>query len=136
MRGSPPPWWTPPVFSRPMIDAVVPLAADAFAASAIVALVERELGAGAIEKPPPAGPAVVFHVLASNVPALALPAIALRRPRRRRGAHQVGPRRSRVGAGLRGGARGRAARSRRDRRRRALAGRSTALETRPSRART
>ena len=64
-------------FSRPMIDAVLPLAADAFAASAIVALVERELGAEAIGKPPPAGPAMVLHVLASNVPALALPAIAL-----------------------------------------------------------
>ncbi len=64
-------------FSRAMIDVILPLAADALAVPAIAALVERELGAGAFEKPPPMGPAVVLHVLASNVPALALPAISL-----------------------------------------------------------
>jgi len=64
-------------FSRAMIDAVLPLAADALAAPAIATLLGRELGAGALEEPPSVGPPVVLHVLASNVPALALPAIAL-----------------------------------------------------------
>jgi hypothetical protein len=63
--------------SRAMVDAVMPLAAGALTAPAMVALVERELGPGAADGAPPDGPAVVLHVLASNVPALALPAIAL-----------------------------------------------------------
>ena len=63
--------------SPAMVDAVLPLAAEALTAPAMVALVERELGRGAADAPPLAGPRVVLHVLASNVPALALPAIAL-----------------------------------------------------------
>ena len=63
--------------ARAMVDAIMPLAAAALAAPAMTALVEHELGQGATDRPPPAGPAVVLHVLASNVPALALPAIAL-----------------------------------------------------------
>src|SRR5262245_28100684 len=63
--------------SPPMVDAVLPLAAGALTAPAMTALVERELGRGAADAPPPTGPRVVLHVLASNVPALALPAIAL-----------------------------------------------------------
>jgi acyl-CoA reductase-like NAD-dependent aldehyde dehydrogenase len=43
----------------------------------MTALVEGESGAGAARRPPPPGPALVAHVVASNVPALALPAIAL-----------------------------------------------------------
>jgi hypothetical protein len=43
----------------------------------MVALVEHELGPGAARRPAPEGPGLVAHVLASNVPALALPAIAL-----------------------------------------------------------
>jgi hypothetical protein len=60
-----------------MLDAILPLAAGAIAAPAMAALVEDELDPGAADRPPPAGPAVVLHVLASNVPGLALPAIAL-----------------------------------------------------------
>jgi acyl-CoA reductase-like NAD-dependent aldehyde dehydrogenase len=63
--------------SPAMIDAVMPFAAGALTLPAMTALVEHELGRGAAAEPPPAGPAVVLHVLASNVPALALPAIAL-----------------------------------------------------------
>ena len=62
--------------SPAMVDAVLPLAADALGARAMAALVEAELGPGAAAAPPE-GPAVVLHVLASNVPALGLPAIAL-----------------------------------------------------------
>src|SRR2546428_5936385 len=40
-------------------------------------LVERELGRGAAAGPAPIDVALVAHVLASNVPALAMPAIAL-----------------------------------------------------------
>lgn len=58
--------------SSQMIATVIPLAADALDADAMIALVERELGG--IDRP---GPSLVAHVLASNVPALALPAIAL-----------------------------------------------------------
>lgn len=50
----------------------VAIAADALDADAMLALVERELGGA---RPP--RPWLVAHVLASNVPALALPAIAL-----------------------------------------------------------
>ena len=60
-----------------MVDAVLPLVAGAIGAPAMIGLVERELGRGAADAPPPAGPRVVLHVLASNVPALARPAIAL-----------------------------------------------------------
>ena len=63
--------------SPAMVDAVLPLAAGAIGAPAMIGLVEHELGRGAADAPPPAGPRVVLHVLASNVPALALPAIAL-----------------------------------------------------------
>lgn len=63
--------------SPQMIAAVIPLAAEALDGEAMLALVERELGAGAADRPAPAGPGLVAHVLASNVPALALPAIAL-----------------------------------------------------------
>jgi acyl-CoA reductase-like NAD-dependent aldehyde dehydrogenase len=64
-------------FSPAMVDAVVPIAAEALGAREMAALVEVELGSGALTAPPPQGPAVVLHVLASNVPALGLPAIAL-----------------------------------------------------------
>jgi hypothetical protein len=60
-----------------MVAAVLPLAAAVLDEGAMAELVGRELGAGALDRPAPAGPAVVAHVLASNVPALALPAIAL-----------------------------------------------------------
>ena len=63
--------------SPAMIAAVVPIAADALDATAMTALAEREWGAGAAARPAPPGPALVAHVVASNVPALALPAIAL-----------------------------------------------------------
>jgi hypothetical protein len=63
--------------SPPVIAAGLPLAAEALEAAAMTALAERELGPGAARRPPPEGPALVAHVLASNVPALALPAIAL-----------------------------------------------------------
>jgi len=59
------------------IAAIVPIAADALDAAAMTELVEREWGAGAAARPVPDGPALVAQVLASNVPALALPAIAL-----------------------------------------------------------
>lgn len=58
--------------SRPMIAATLPLVAAALDADAMMALVERELHGAAYT-----APALVGHVLASNVPALALPAIAL-----------------------------------------------------------
>ncbi len=56
--------------------AAVDAAAAAFDPDRMTALVERELGPGAAARPAPDGPALVAHVLASNVPALALPAIA------------------------------------------------------------
>ena len=63
--------------SPEMIAAIVPIAADALDVAAMTELVEREWGAGAAARPVPDGPALVAQVLASNVPALALPAIAL-----------------------------------------------------------
>jgi len=63
--------------SRPMITAVMPIAATALEAAAMTDLVEDEWGRGAAERPVADGPSLVVHVLASNVPALALPAIAL-----------------------------------------------------------
>jgi hypothetical protein len=63
--------------SRAMTTAVLPLAAEAVNADAMTALVEREWGTGAAARAAGEGPALVAHVLASNVPALALPAIAL-----------------------------------------------------------
>src|SRR5439155_413732 len=63
--------------SPAMIAAVVPIAAEALDAATMSALAEREWGAGAAARPAPPGPALVAHVVASNVPALALPAIAL-----------------------------------------------------------
>ncbi len=61
----------PTRLSPAMIDAVVPLIAGALDADAMAELVARELGDGQ-----PA-PSTVAWVLASNVPALAIPAIAL-----------------------------------------------------------
>ncbi len=63
--------------SPAMIAAVMPIAADALDAQAMAELVRREWGAGAAARPAPPGPALVAHLVASNVPALALPAIAL-----------------------------------------------------------
>jgi hypothetical protein len=63
--------------SRAMTAAVLPLAAEAIDADVMTALVERERGSGATGRAAREGPALVAHVLASNVPALALPAIAL-----------------------------------------------------------
>ena len=63
--------------SPEMIAAVLPLAAEALDADAMAALVEAEWGSGALERGVPPGAGLVAHVLASNVPALALPAIAL-----------------------------------------------------------
>ncbi len=63
--------------SPAMIAAVVPIAADALDAQALAELARREWGAGAAARPAPPGPALVAHLVASNVPALALPAIAL-----------------------------------------------------------
>jgi len=60
-----------------MVAATLPLVAEALDADAMAALVESELGTGAITRPAPTEVALVAHVLASNVPALALPAIAL-----------------------------------------------------------
>jgi acyl-CoA reductase-like NAD-dependent aldehyde dehydrogenase len=57
--------------SHAMVDAVLPLVAGALDADAMIDLVGRELG----DRPPP--PSTIVHVLASNVPALAIPAIAL-----------------------------------------------------------
>jgi len=59
------------------LAAALPLAADAIDVGAMRSLVEHEHGAGAGERRTPDGPGVVAYVLASNVPALALPAIAL-----------------------------------------------------------
>jgi len=61
----------------PMVAALLPLVAEAFDADAMAALIESELGTGATARPAPTGVALVAYVLASNVPALALPAIAL-----------------------------------------------------------
>jgi acyl-CoA reductase-like NAD-dependent aldehyde dehydrogenase len=63
--------------SPEMVATVLPIAAEALEAGAMTELVERELGTGAARRPAPAGPGLIAHVLASNVPALALPAIAL-----------------------------------------------------------
>jgi acyl-CoA reductase-like NAD-dependent aldehyde dehydrogenase len=63
--------------SRPMIAAVMPIAASALDAAAMTDLVEDEWGRGATARPAPESLNLVAHVLASNVPALALPAIAL-----------------------------------------------------------
>jgi len=57
--------------SRPMVAEVLPLVAAALDAPAMTELAGRELGARAGESP-----ALIVHVLASNIPALALPAIA------------------------------------------------------------
>jgi len=56
---------------------VLPIAASALDAVAMIELVEDEWGHGAAGRPAPDGLRLVAHVLASNVPALALPAIAL-----------------------------------------------------------
>jgi acyl-CoA reductase-like NAD-dependent aldehyde dehydrogenase len=61
----------------PVVVAGLAFAAEALDLSALHTLIERELGPGAIDRPPPTGAAYVAHSLASNVPALALPAIAL-----------------------------------------------------------
>lgn len=58
--------------SPAMVDVVLPLVAGALDADAMRELVARELG----DRPPPA-PSLVVHVLASNVPALGVSAIAL-----------------------------------------------------------
>jgi acyl-CoA reductase-like NAD-dependent aldehyde dehydrogenase len=63
--------------SPQMITAVMPIAAAALDAAAMMELVEDEWGRGAAARPVPDGLCLVAHVLASNVPALALPAIAL-----------------------------------------------------------
>jgi hypothetical protein len=63
--------------SPAMVAAVLPIAAEALDADAMTELVERELGPGAAGRGAPDGPALVVQLLASNVPALALPAIAL-----------------------------------------------------------
>jgi hypothetical protein len=63
--------------SAPMIDIALPIVASALSEDAMTALVEREHGTGAAARSAPDGPTVVAHVLASNVPALALPALAL-----------------------------------------------------------
>jgi acyl-CoA reductase LuxC len=55
--------------SPAMLDAVLPLVAEAIDAGALVELHARE--------GQPDGPALIAHVLASNVPALAVPAITL-----------------------------------------------------------
>src|SRR5262249_452439 len=60
-----------------MVAALLPLVAEALDADAMAALVESELGTRASARPAPTEVALVAHVLASNVPALALPAIAL-----------------------------------------------------------
>ena len=58
--------------SPAVVDAGLDIAAGALDGDGMVALAERELGGT-----PPQRPWLVAHVLASNVPALALPAIAL-----------------------------------------------------------
>src|SRR5262249_15288725 len=63
--------------SPPVIAAGIDFAEEAIDASTLAGLAEREWGPGATSKPRPGGPELVAHVLASNVPALALPAIAL-----------------------------------------------------------
>jgi hypothetical protein len=63
--------------SPAMVATVLPLAVEPFDADAMLALVEHELGAGAAGRGAPDGPRLVVHILASNVPALGLPAIAL-----------------------------------------------------------
>jgi len=57
--------------SPAMVDAALPLVAGAFDVEAMTRLVHDEVG-----EPLPEAPPLVAHVLASNVPALALPAIA------------------------------------------------------------
>lgn len=63
--------------SSPMVASGLPIVAAAIDVDSMLALVETELGPPAIDGGAPAGPAVVIHLLASNVPALAVPAIAL-----------------------------------------------------------
>ncbi|HLK12889.1 MAG TPA: acyl-CoA reductase [Candidatus Binatia bacterium] len=63
--------------SPAMVAAVLPLAAGPLAVDSMAALVERELGPGAAGRGAPAGPKLVVQILASNVPALGVPAIAL-----------------------------------------------------------
>ena len=63
--------------SGPAIVCAMNVAAEAIDAATMTDLVEREWGPGAARRPVPDGPALVAHVLASNVPALALPAVAL-----------------------------------------------------------
>jgi len=63
--------------SPAMIATVMPIAAEALDATTMTMLIERTWGAGAARRPAPDGLALVAHVVASNVPALALPAIAL-----------------------------------------------------------
>ena len=63
--------------SPAMIASGLPIVASAIDLESMIALVEGELGAGAAALGAPAGPAVVVQLLASNVPALAVPAIAL-----------------------------------------------------------
>src|SRR5205814_2831154 len=53
--------------SPAMVDAVLPIVADMLDEESMTALVEQELGPGAAERPAPDGPALVAHVLASNV---------------------------------------------------------------------
>src|SRR5204863_6977690 len=62
--------------STPVAAAGLRFAAAAIEAGALRTLVEAEWGPGAARRPAPDGPTLVAHVLASNVPALALPAIA------------------------------------------------------------
>ena len=63
--------------STPVAAAGLRFAAATIEAGALRTLVEAEWGPGAARRPAPDGPTLVAHVLASNVPALAVPAIAL-----------------------------------------------------------
>lgn len=63
--------------SPPLVAAAVRIAAAAIDTSAMLALVEHEFGAGAASRAAPPGPSLIGHVLAGNVPALGIPAIAL-----------------------------------------------------------
>jgi len=63
--------------SPELVELAIAYAAEALDPRAMTALLEREFGADAVDRPVAAGQALVAHVLASNVPALALPAIAL-----------------------------------------------------------
>ena len=63
--------------SPAMIAEILPHVADALDVAVMTKMLEADAGAGAAERPPADGPALVAHVVASNVPALANPAIAL-----------------------------------------------------------